>query len=193
MSSAPPTTPVPTSASRTVSQPAVRLCVCVCARTQEKIYVYPPLSMDGKGQCVCMCVVKMCACAVWETPSAHGCCFAVSVCGLITQKAPVYPLNSHTHTLTTQTLPWDSKMSQHLSRRCCINPPYPPRLFFRPSGTWRLQLRALKPLSLHFWLVRTPLNVKRSPRVRSVIPAWLLERRLKTRGWPVADFQRPMQ
>lgn len=122
--------------------------------------------MDGKGQCVCMYVLKMCTCAIWETPSAHEC----SVCGLITQKAPVYPLNSHTHTLKTQTIPWDSKMSQHLSRRCCINPPCPPwsASIFRLSGTWRLQLRALKPLSLHFWLVRTRWNVKWLPRIRSV-------------------------
>lgn len=153
--------------------------------------------MPGKGQCVCMCVLKMCACAIWETPSAHGSCFAVSVCGLITQKAPVYPLNSHTHTLKTQTLPWDSKMSQHLSRRCCINLPYPPRSASIFSSLWNVMpaaegyKTAIK--SLHFWLVRTPLNVKWSPRVRSVIPAWPLERRLKTRGWPVADSQRPMQ
>lgn len=52
---------------------------------------------------MCTCLWT-CVCVVWETTSAHGCCGGVSICGLITQKAPVYRFHTHRPSTLTLTL-----------------------------------------------------------------------------------------
>lgn len=119
-SSTRPTTSVPNFLIKDRERPkAVDKLGCVCLYVFCVLVVYHYLHVCRlivleRSLCVLVDLWK-CVRVVYETTSAHGCCGGVSICGLITQKAPVYPFHTQTTDIQAHTA-WGYKHAHGTSK-----------------------------------------------------------------------------